>query len=86
VRADLRREHEPVSLDPRRPVTVPEHDDVLQAMEKSACAEILSIDAALERTEDGTLGVCEECGHEIEAERFAAVPYATHCVKCGRDG
>ena len=76
VRADLRRE----------PATGREKDEVLHAIEESARAEISRIEAALERTEEGTLGLCEECGREIEASRFIAAPYATHCKDCARDG
>jgi DnaK suppressor protein len=40
------------------------------------------IDAALERTEDGSYGRCEECGKVIPAARLEAIPYAALCVKC----
>src|SRR3954463_4587735 len=67
VRADLQGEGE----------VVHENDEVLQAIEKSAYAEISRIDAALDRMEEGTFGLCEECGLEIEPDRFVAMPYAT---------
>ena len=35
--------------------------------------------AALERIEDGTYGVCEVCGEEIEADRLEADPSAKTC-------
>jgi RNA polymerase-binding transcription factor DksA len=63
-----------------------ESDAVLQAVEKSANAEISRIALTLESCEDGTFGLCEECGHEIEAARLVAHPYATHCRACARDG
>ena len=40
------------------------------------------IEAALERVEDGTYGVCEECGVKIPKKRLNAIPYASMCVKC----
>lgn len=40
------------------------------------------IDDALARLEDGTYGLCEECGVEINEKRLAAVPFAKLCVAC----
>jgi len=40
------------------------------------------IEAALERVEEGTYGVCEECGVKIPKKRLNAIPYASMCVKC----
>jgi len=43
------------------------------------------IEVALERIEDGTYGLCEECGARIPKQRLNAIPYATMCVKCASD-
>jgi DnaK suppressor protein len=40
------------------------------------------VEAALERVEDGTYGVCEECGVKIPKKRLEAIPYAATCVRC----
>ncbi len=40
------------------------------------------IDDALARLEDGTYGLCDECGVEINEKRLAAVPFAKLCVAC----
>ncbi len=40
------------------------------------------IEAALEHIEDGTYGVCEECGVKIPKKRLNAIPFAVMCVKC----
>ncbi|HEV3005501.1 MAG TPA: TraR/DksA family transcriptional regulator, partial [Pirellulales bacterium] len=40
------------------------------------------IEMALERIEDGTFGLCEECGLRIPKLRLNALPYAHLCVKC----
>jgi len=40
------------------------------------------IERALEEIEDGTYGVCGECGRTIAKLRLDAVPYATACVRC----
>ena len=44
--------------------------------------EVDNIDAALHKLEDGTYGVCEECGEDIPIKRLDAVPAAIYCVSC----
>lgn len=39
---------------------------------------------ALERIEDGTYGICESCGDEIDLERLKARPVTTLCIECKR--
>src|SRR5438445_9115109 len=41
-----------------------------------------AIEAALERLDSGTYGLCEECGVKIPKARLLAIPYAPFCVKC----
>ena len=43
---------------------------------------ITTIDQALERVEDGTFGLCDECGEDIEFKRLDARPVATLCIEC----
>lgn len=40
------------------------------------------IKEALERIEDGTYGICEECDEEISEERLKARPVTTLCIEC----
>ena len=40
------------------------------------------IDQALAKIEEGTYGVCEDCGDPIAFERLEALPFATLCVEC----
>jgi len=40
------------------------------------------IKEALARIDDGTFGICEECGEEISEERLKARPMATLCIDC----
>jgi len=37
---------------------------------------------ALKRIEDGTYGICENCGKEIPIERLKAYPSAKTCMQC----
>jgi len=43
---------------------------------------ILKIKEALARIDDGTFGICEECGEEISEERLKARPVTTLCIEC----
>ncbi len=43
---------------------------------------MLKIKEALERIEDGTFGICEECGEKIAEKRLRARPMATLCIDC----
>jgi DnaK suppressor protein len=40
------------------------------------------IKEALARIDDGTFGICEECGEEISEERLKARPMTTLCIDC----
>lgn len=44
--------------------------------------EIHEIDAALDRIEDKTYGICERCNQSISEKRLTAIPYARLCIKC----
>ncbi len=44
--------------------------------------DLKKIDKALEKIENGTYGVCEKCGGEINLERLEALPEAAECMKC----
>ncbi|HEX6844166.1 MAG TPA: TraR/DksA C4-type zinc finger protein [Actinomycetota bacterium] len=37
---------------------------------------------ALEKTEDGTYGICDRCGVLIPEERLDARPWSVRCVRC----
>ncbi len=43
------------------------------------------INKALVKIDDGTFGVCEECGEEISVKRLEARPETTLCIKCKED-
>ena len=43
---------------------------------------ILKIKEALARIDEGTFGICEECGEEISEERLRARPVTTLCIQC----
>ena len=43
---------------------------------------VTKIDEALQRIEDGTYGICEECEEPIGVERMKARPVTTLCIDC----
>ena len=43
---------------------------------------ITKIKDALDRLEQGTFGICEECGEEISEKRLIARPVTTLCIEC----
>lgn len=45
---------------------------------------LLQTEKALERLENGTYGVCEQCGEPIGKMRLQAFPRATLCMDCKR--
>jgi len=40
------------------------------------------VQKALNRADDGTLGVCLRCDEEIPEKRLRAVPWAAYCIGC----
>jgi len=54
-------------------------DDVLTTLSESARREVMQIDAALSRLDEGEYGECIECGQEIPIERLRALPFTLRC-------
>jgi DnaK suppressor protein len=67
------------------------NEDVTQAMTDKAVADTISkvleqdVDQearSADRRAHGESGLCEDCGRPIGAERLAALPASTRCVRC----
>jgi DnaK suppressor protein len=43
---------------------------------------IMKIREALDRIEEGTYGICDECGEDISDQRLMARPVTTLCIEC----
>jgi DnaK suppressor protein len=43
---------------------------------------IKKVRKALDRIEDGSFGICEECGEEISIKRLKVRPVTTQCIEC----
>lgn len=44
----------------------------------------LQVEAALQRLDEGTYGLCEDCRQPINEERLKAMPFARRCIDCQR--
>ena len=55
---------------------------VVSALENEAVQQIAEIEAALQRLEAGTYGVCVTCGEPVGEGRLKVRPAATQCRDC----
>jgi len=55
---------------------------VVSALEAEAVQQIAEIEAALQRLEAGTYGVCVTCGEPVGEGRLKVRPAATQCRDC----
>jgi DnaK suppressor protein len=44
--------------------------------------KLFEIDEALQRIEEKTYGICEECGKKITESRLKVMPFARLCISC----
>ena len=44
--------------------------------------DLLKIDEAIRKLDEGTYGICEDCGDEISEQRLKILPYAIYCIDC----
>ena len=59
-----------------------ENADVRDGLLTAAEQELRQIDAALQRFDRGTYGLCKVCGEPIVEKRLDALPFATRCIEC----
>ncbi len=57
-------------------------EEITLGLLENADAIIDEINAALVHLDQGTYGVCEECGKRIARERLEALPWTSHCIRC----
>ena len=55
---------------------------VVSALENEAVQQIAEIEAALQRLEAGTYGICVTCGEPVGEGRLKVRPAATQCRDC----
>jgi DnaK suppressor protein len=54
------------------------------ALRDRADQQLALVDAALDRIDAGTFGLCLRCGRAIDPERLDALPWAPRCIDCQR--
>ena len=62
-----------------------EQTDVDQALLDNEKALLGEVQQALERIENGTYGMCTNCGQPIPEKRLEAIPWASLCVTCEKE-
>ena len=56
--------------------------DVEQAILDNEKTLLAEVQQALARIDNGTYGICSNCGQPIPEKRLEAIPWATLCVTC----
>ena len=51
-------------------------------LEKRIKEQIVGVEHALHKFEEGTYGFCDNCGQPIDPARLEAIPEASLCIKC----
>jgi len=74
--SNLDDEHDPEGA------TIAWERQLTAAVGSRSTRRLAEIDAALQRLDAGTYGVCEACGRAIDPARLDALPAARRCVSC----
>jgi DnaK suppressor protein len=80
VRTDSTKERQ--VLDQGESSEVDIQGDIEFALIQMKAETLNKIDVALQRLDEGTYGVCFECGDEIAHQRLRALPFAVRCKDC----
>jgi DnaK suppressor protein len=51
-------------------------------LEKRLIDQLADVEHALKKFEDGTYGLCDNCGQPIDPARLEALPQASLCLNC----
>ena len=51
-------------------------------LENRVRQELAEIEHALQKSKEGTYGLCDSCGQPIDPERMEALPQASLCMNC----
>lgn len=86
---ELSREADPSVLNPGE-IPADVLDVSASDLERTLClllrererSKLKAIDEALERIDEGTFGICEDCGDEVPLGRLKVMPFATTCIDC----
>jgi len=56
------------------------------ALSAQARAEVVEIDVALDKIDEGLYGICDRCAKSIPKARLEVIPWAALCVTCKSGG
>jgi RNA polymerase-binding transcription factor DksA len=79
---EARRATEPLLADFAEQAVQRENDEVVDRLREATAADLRSISLALTRLENGTYGVCIDCGKRIESARLEVMPASPRCMSC----
>lgn len=57
-------------------------EDMGLAMADIRQDQLIQMEQAERKLEEGTYGVCESCGQEIDERRLELMPFANYCMPC----
>ena len=59
-----------------------ENAEVLDALANEGVEELGKISSALQRMDEGTYGLCTNCGENIDNRRLDVRPFSSKCISC----
>jgi len=80
--AELSHAQEPLSADSEEQAVEVQNFATLESTRNAALAELLAVNRALERIDNGTYGECAVCGKNIDPRRLGVLPQAATCMGC----
>ncbi len=60
-------------------------EELLDNLSQIEINTLKEIDLALKKIENGSYGICENCGVEIPFERLCAIPWTRYCAGCAEE-
>ncbi len=55
---------------------------LLMSLSENERVKLIQVDEALDRIENGSFGMCEECEEPIALKRLEVIPNTRYCVRC----
>lgn len=71
-----------MSTDPADDADALADHERIEMLISNAQSMLGQINAALQRLDTGTYGICTNCGKPIDPRRLEALPYVTLCIGC----
>jgi len=57
-------------------------ENIVKTLIDKQAEKLEAIERSLERIENGTYGICESCGNDINIERLKVKIFADYCIVC----